>query len=348
VKITITSVSARLHAPFASSWGSVSARDLVLLRLEDRNGHIGVGEAAPLKGYDGVSAAEVRSALEDCRATLADAVWLHPAEVVADCARHTSLASALCAVDMALWDLAGRRAGQPAWRLLGAHAPIDVEVNDTIPVDDVAGAARRAREAAAAGFRCVKVKVGVEEDPQRVAAVRAAGGSGIEIRLDANGAWSLDEALAALRALAPFAIELCEEPVSGLGTIGELAAEADVALAIDETAADPRAFERRACEAICLKLSRCGGISGVLEAARRARAVGYEVYLGSMLEGPLGIAAALHAAAVIGPDRPCGLGTLALFADGATPLEVRGGRMRPPPGHGLGDGLIAWYDALGS
>ena len=114
-------------------------------------------------------------------------------------------------------------------------------------------------------------------------------------------------------------------------------------LAIDETAAAPGALDRRLCDAVCLKISRCGGISGVLDAARRARAVGYEVYLSSTFDGPLGIAAALHAAAVIAPDRRCGLATLGMFADRDDPLPADRGLMRPPAGPGLGDGLVGWY-----
>ena len=67
------------------------------------------------------------------------------------------------------------------------------------------------------------------------------------------------------------------------------------------------------------------------------------MYLASTLDGPLGIAAALHAAAVVRPERPCGLATLALFADREDPLPARDGRIAVPEGAGLGDGLISWY-----
>jgi L-alanine-DL-glutamate epimerase-like enolase superfamily enzyme len=81
----------------------------------------------------------------------------------------------------------------------------------------------------------------------------------------------------------------------------------------------------------------------VIDSARRARAAGYEVYLASTLDGPLGIAAALHAAAVIAPDRPSGLATLGLFADRDDPLPPRNGLIVVPDGPGLGDGLLGWY-----
>jgi L-Ala-D/L-Glu epimerase len=89
---------------------------------------------------------------------------------------------------------------------------------------------------------------------------------------------------------------------------------------------------------VCLKLSRCGGITGLLEAAETVRAAGGEVYLASTLDGPLGIAGALHAAAVLRPSRPCGLATLGAFGDldVDAALRIEGGFMRVPDGPGLG------------
>jgi L-alanine-DL-glutamate epimerase-like enolase superfamily enzyme len=92
-----------------------------------------------------------------------------------------------------------------------------------------------------------------------------------------------------------------------------------------------------------LKISRFGGITGLVAAAGRARRAGYEVYLASTLDGPLGIAAALHAAAVIGPDRPSGLATLSQIADRDDPLPAVGGHISVPSGPGLGDDLASWY-----
>ena len=173
--------------------------------------------------------------------------------------------------------------------------------------------------------------------------MRAVAGPDMQIRLDANGAWSVPEAQAALRALAPAGVELCEEPVHGLEQMQELNATTDVPLAIDETTQHPGALDRRVCDAVCLKIARGGGISGVIEQARRARAAGYEVYLASTLDGPLGIAAALHAAAAIKPDRACGLATLGVFADRTDPLPAASGRISAPTGPGLGDNLLDWY-----
>ena len=345
MKVEIELVRARLRAPFVSASGSVTARELLLLRLEDAAGAVGFGEAAPLESHDGVSLDACRAALEDCRPILAEAAGEDRELLLGECERVAVLPQALAAVDLALWDLAGRRAGQPVWRLLGAATAPPVEVNHTIASEDRSGAAVAAAQASAAGFTCVKLKVGIGDDAGRVAAVRAAGGRDLAIRLDANGAWSVTEGAAALRSLEAAGIELCEEPVRGLAETAELAALTPVPLAIDESAAAAGALDQRICDAVCLKIARCGGITGVLDAARRARGAGYEVYLASTLDGPLGIAAALHAASALSPDRACGLATLGLFDRRRDPLAPAAGRIAVPSTSGLGDGLAGWYEA---
>jgi L-Ala-D/L-Glu epimerase len=345
VKLEIELIEARLRAPFVSAQTSVQARRLGLVRIKAADGTVGHGEAAPLEGYDAASLDDVLAALEDCREPLAHADKDDREAVLAECARRAVLPHATAAIDLALWDLEGRRTNQPVWRLLGAQSAPEVEVNATIAAPDRSGAVAEAAAAREAGFGTLKLKVGTGDDAGRVAAVRAFAGPQMEIRLDANGAWSVDEAAATLTALAPAGVELCEEPVHGLAQTQELAAATDVPIAIDETTLEPGALDRRVCDAVCLKIARGGGITGVIEQARRARAVGYEVYLASTLDGPLGIAAALHAAAAIKPDRPCGLATLGIFEDREDPLPARAGTMTPSSGPGLGDGLLSWYSA---
>ncbi len=343
MRVSLERVSAALRSPFVSASGAVERRELLLLRLQTADGHAGCGEAAPLESYDGVSIEECEAALEDCRAALAGSDAAEREPLLAECARLAVLPQAIAAVDLALWDLAGRRAGRPVWQLLGAEAPAGVEVNRTVAAPDRAGAASEAAAARRDGYRTLKLKAGTGDDAGRLAAVRAAVGPDMAIRLDANGAWSVAEAEATLRALAPAGIELCEEPVSGLDQLAVLGELTDVPLALDETAAAPGALERRICEAVCLKIARCGGITGLIDAARRARAAGYQVYLASTLDGPLGIAAALHAAALLAPERACGLATLQLFAGRRDPLAPRAGRIEVPVSAGLGASLLDWY-----
>ncbi len=329
----------RLRTPLATAHGTVTERELLDVLILGADGVAGAGEAAPLPSYDGVTLDDVRAALEDCRPVVHGAEGLPRAMVLDACRKAAVLPQAVAAIDLALWDLEGRRADVPVWRLLGAHPdPPPVAVNALLSAEDRAGAAAQASAAVAAGFACVKAKAGIGDDAGRLAAIRAAIGPDVALRIDANGAWSVEEALAHLRALAPTDIELCEEPVHGVAELRTVAEAADVAVAMDETAIAPGALASGATPIVCLKLSRCGGITGLLEAAETVRTAGGEVYLASTLDGPLGIAGALHAAAVLRPQRPCGLATLDAFADlHVDPaLTVERGFMRVPGGPGLG------------
>jgi L-alanine-DL-glutamate epimerase-like enolase superfamily enzyme len=337
-----------LRRPFRAAWGELRSREIVRVAIEWSEADWGEGEACPLEPYDGVPAPAVLAALDAYGTILerADRDATHE-QVLGLCRAERDLPQALAAIDLALWDRAARRAGRPVSQLLVAGAAAAVPVNATIGAEDAATAAAQAAAARDRGFRCVKVKVGIGDDARRVAAVRAAVGRSVAIRADANGAWSTpEEALANLRALAPVGLEMVEEPVHGLDALHAVRAASPVPVAMDESAAEPGAMRAGAADYICLKISRCGGISGLLEAAQAARESGARVYVSSSLDGPLGIAAALHAAAVLratGDLAPCGLATLDLFSElpdmeNAWRLAPRGGAVAVPDG----PGLLAW------
>jgi L-Ala-D/L-Glu epimerase len=342
MKATATVHDVRLAAPLR---GAPVGRPLVLLMVEDDDGYVGYGEAAPLESYDGVSVERVLGALAVHSSEIqATSELLSVSDVWAACAAADPLPQALAAVDLALWDLLGRRAGKPVTELLGVAEPGPVAVNATIAAVAPAEAAEEASRAAALGFNCIKVKVGTPDDRQRLQAVRDAVGPDMLLRVDANGAWTQLDAPERINALSRFDIELFEEPVHGPTAIQAVArAVPSASLAVDETAGDAIGMlERRACDSVCLKIAASGGITGLMHEAQTARDLKYKVYIASTLDGPLGIAAALHAAAVVKPDRHCGLATLDRF-DRPNPLPAVGGHMRVPTGPGLGSGLSDWY-----
>jgi L-alanine-DL-glutamate epimerase-like enolase superfamily enzyme len=332
-----------LARPLQSAYGVVKQREILSVSLTDADGVSGYGEAAPLQAYDGVSVERVARALAAYTPVLADSEGMNGAHLIDACRGVDDVPAALAAIDLALWDRAGRRAGKPVAALLTDGPAPAVAVNATLSALDRAGAARQAAQAVAEGFSCLKVKVGIGDDAGRVAAVRAAAGPQTALRLDANGAWSVEEAVRAIETLSPAGLELVEEPTHGLGAVREVRERVAVRVAIDETAAEHGALSAGVADAVCLKISRCGGISGLIAAATLVRASGAEVYLASTLDGPLGVAAALHAAAALAPRGvggppipPCGLATLALFEDFADPLPARDGSIALPMGGGLG------------
>jgi L-Ala-D/L-Glu epimerase len=340
VQLSWHPVKVRLRAPLHTAHGTLRKRELLAVTLTGADGHSGHGEAAPLQPYDGVSLERVLGALESYRQTLAGAEEVGGAGLLDACRRADDTPQALAAIDMALWDSAGRRAGKPVAELLSDEPARAVAVNATIASGDRAGAVDAASQAVSEGFKCVKLKVGIGDDAARASAVRATVGPQVALRLDANGAWGVEEAIRAIETMAPIGLELVEEPAHGLHAVREIRDRVSTRIAIDETAAEPGALGAGVADAVCLKIGRCGGISGLLAAATLVRASGAEPYVSSTLDGPLGVAAALHAAAALasrGPVPPCGLATLRLFEGSlGDVLPVRDGLIALPAGPGLG------------
>lgn len=333
----------RLQKPLQTAHGTVVERELVAITLEDEEGPAGYGEGAPLEQYDGVSVDRVEGALERYGRVLAGARDLTGVQLIEACRREEDLPQALAAIDMALWDRAGKRANKPVAELLTDDPARAVSVNATIGASDRRGAAEQAEAAVEAGYACIKLKVGTGDDAARVGAVRAVAGPSTALRLDANGAWTVEEAVRAIEALAPAGLELVEEPTHGLHAIREVRERVSTRIAIDETAAEHGALGAGVADAVCLKIGRCGGISGLWAAATLVRASGAEPYVASTLDGPLGVAAALHAVAALasrGPVPACGLATLGMFEDVEDQLPVAEGRIALPSCPGLGVGPL--------
>jgi L-Ala-D/L-Glu epimerase len=339
VKLELARRTLRLKQPIQTSYGELHERELIEVSITGDDGVSGYGEAAPLEPYDGVSIERTQAALERYAPVLAEARGLNGAQLLDACRRIEDLPQALAAIDLALWDRAGRISGRPIAAMLTDNPASEVPVNATIAAGDRAAAAEQAAAAAIAGFGCVKLKVGIGDDAGRVAAVRAAIGPEIELRLDANGAWDVEEAVRMIETLAPAGLELVEEPVHGLYAVREVRERVPVRVAIDETAAELGALGAGVADAVCLKISRCGGIGGLIAAATLVRASGAEAYVASTYDGPLGIAAGVHAVAALasrGPVPYCGLGTLEMFEEVTHPLPISNGRIAVPIRPGLG------------
>ena len=340
MKADLERISLPLSEPLVGASERIDERRLMLVCLEAEHGLVGWGEAAPLEPFDGVSDEQCLAALElQIAALRAAPAGASGAELLDSARRADPLPQALAAIDTALWDLAGQREGSPLASLLCAEPLARVPVNAVIGADEPESSAAQARAAVGAGFTTIKVKVGGSDDVERLEAIRVAIGPKVDIRIDANGAWSVAQAVDALAALEPFGIELVEEPVTGLEQIEELRSLVETPISIDETAADDGALASGASALVCLKLGRAGGVSGLLAQAALARSSGTEVYLASMLDGPIGIAAALHAAAALRIMIPSGLATLDRFdgLDGGL-LAPSDGSITVPLGPGLGVG----------
>jgi L-alanine-DL-glutamate epimerase-like enolase superfamily enzyme len=325
--------------PYVTARGELRQREMVLLRLRDKDGVVGLGEAVPLSLRGGVGLAQVLRELEG---------WAQHRE-----ARGLS-APARCAIATAEVDLLGRRVADK-----GGGEDEAVPCNATLVAGKPEAVAADAEAWAADGFTTFKLKLGAETaktgdirqvsrpretDAEQVGAVREALGPEARIRVDANEAWDLGTAKRTLAKLEPFGIELAEQPVAGLEEMAELAEATSIPLAADESVTSLDEAERAAALGACaytgIKLSKVGGPEEALAIADVLPA-----YVTSALDGPVGIAAGAQVALSLAntghPERlelAHGLATQRLFAStiATVECELRDGMLHLPPGPGLG------------
>jgi len=215
------------------------------------------------------------------------------------------------------WNDAEREAAERS-ALEAAMLPFPVVQRDRVLVN--AMVPRLAPDVAAAlalgsGCATIKVKVGDEQSLDRVAAVRSACGPDVKIRLDANGAWDVETAVTMLARLAPYDIELVEDPVNSLEGLAALRLRVAIPIAAEScirTTADARRLrELDAVDAIVIKPQRIGGVR---EALRAAEESGVPAIASSALETSVGLAAVVALAASL-PETPYahGAGTALLL-----------------------------------
>jgi L-Ala-D/L-Glu epimerase len=318
--------------PYVTARGALQQREMVLLRVRDEDGVVGLGEAVPLSLRGGATLEQVVRELEAAEGQEAEGLS----------------APARCAVAMARMDLLGRRTSNDA----GAENEA-VACNATlvagVPADVAADAERWAQD----GFTTFKLKLGTEtvkksdmrtflrsrgpHDLEQVRAVREALGPEVRIRVDANEAWDIEAAKQVLAELEPYGIQLAEQPVAGLEAMAELATATSIPLAADESVTSleeaNRAVALGACAYTGIKLSKVGGPEAALSIADVLPA-----YVTSALDGPVGIAAAARVAQDVGAEIAHGLATQRLFAEtiASVECELRDGMLHLPPGPGLG------------
>ena len=273
----------------------------VWVRLTDHDGAQGWGEAAP-NAYYAESADTVAEVLPVYAQVLRDA---DPRDVdalerrllAAAPSRHPTYPphpSARSAISAALLDLLARRAGLPAWQYLGLDSQ-SVPSSFTIGIDELD--VMREKTRAATGYQILKVKVGTPND-ERVLAMLREEAPQARIRVDANTAWTADQAIAVLPMLQEYGVELVEQPVASddYDALKRVKEVSQIPVIADESCRVAADVEKLAgcVHGVNIKLAKCGSIWEGVRIAETARAHGMTVMLGCMIESTLAIAGAMQ------------------------------------------------------
>jgi L-alanine-DL-glutamate epimerase-like enolase superfamily enzyme len=296
-------VTMRLADPYTIAYESVAQADNVFVRIETNREVTGHGCAAPDSQVTGEETSEVLRALNDLAGeALRGSDPLRHAMLMERLKKELgTLPSARAAIDMALFDILGKVAGLPVWRLLGGYRR-RIRTSMTIGILPPQETVEAARNLVARGFRCLKLKGGrdVEQDSARVLAVREAVGEQVELRFDANQGYTVDQSLRFVEATRKAGLELLEQPTprGEIDLLGRVTRGVPLPVMADEslmTLRDAFRLARRdLVDMVNVKLMKAGGIAEALQINAVARSAGLEVMVGCMDEAALGIAAGLH------------------------------------------------------
>ncbi|MBI2190498.1 MAG: dipeptide epimerase [Planctomycetes bacterium] len=342
--MTASLLSLPLRDTFRIARESSDVRQNALVRLETADGLAGLGEAAPSLYY-GQSAKTVMAAMASPIFASLDDPFLLEELLSRAAAALPGQRSALSALDMALHDWMGQRLGVPLYRLLGLNPNCTRATSYTIGLASLNEIRRKAEEAA--GFPILKVKLGTDHDRAILATIRRV--TSVPVRVDANAAWSFEDARMNLRWLQDEGVELVEQPLppgdlDGLRRLTEMSALPIIA---DESAQTPEDVVRlRGCvHGVNIKLAKSGGLREALKMIHVARAQSMKVMIGCMIESSLGIAAAAHLSPLA--DYADLDGNLLLAEDPFTGLKLSGGRWVLPDRPGIGVVARCGHDSSG-
>jgi len=296
-------ISMKLAVPYAIAYERIDHADNVFVRLETDAGIVGSGCAAPDQAVTGETAESVMQALNEVgRPECVGQDPLRYARLIEKLAYLIPHApSARAAIDMALFDILGKVANLPLWKLLGGFRD-RIKTSVTIGVLPEDETIARSRELIAAGFKCLKLKGGidVEVDIARVLKVRETVGPQVELRFDANQGYTVENALRFVQGTRSAKLELLEQPTprGELGLLGRVTGGVSLPVMADESLMSLRgAFRiarRNLADMVNIKLMKVGGIFEAIQINAVARSARLEVMVGCMDESALAIAAGLH------------------------------------------------------
>ena len=288
--------------PFAIATGTMDFAQNTLIRIHTADGLSGLGECSAFPMIVGETQ-------ETCLVLARDFARLWKEKDASDIpARLAELdlyiaknATIKSAFDMALHDLAAKKAGVPLYQYLGGEKR-EIETDITIGISTPEEMAAKALEFVRSGATVLKIKLGKEplQDVERIRVIRDAVGESVGLRIDANQGWSYEGSVEALQGLEPFNIQFCEQPMRSYNDLllPELRNSTSIPIMADESCYDHRdalrLIQNGACDFINIKFSKSGGIAEALRIHDVAKEHDVPCMIGGMLETRLALAANVH------------------------------------------------------
>jgi len=340
-------VTFKLAEPYKIAYDEIDTAINVFLRIETNHQIIGYGCAAPDEHVTGETPGSILNAIKQIAYPnlkgsdpLRTAFLLERLKTVMG-----TQPTALAAVDMALFDILGKVARVPLWKVLGGFRD-RMKTSITIGILAEQETIQRAKERMLQGFKSIKLKGGldVESDIVRVIKVREAVGKDIELRFDANQGFTVEQSLRFVEQTRSAKLELLEQPTpkGEPDLLGRVTSGTHIPVMADESLMTLRDAFRLArkelADMVNVKLMKVGGISEAMQINSVARSAELEVMVGCMDESALAIAAGLHFALarpnVAYADLDGHLDLIDDPTDGA--VILRNGILFPPGKPGLG------------
>ncbi|MFA6261005.1 MAG: dipeptide epimerase [Bacteroidia bacterium] len=304
-KIELFKSPIKLQKPFIISLGQFTHAENMLVRIHTDTGLAGWGECSPFMSIHGESMDTCFVVGQYIARNLLhkDPLQIETCSEIMDKLIYGN-SSVKSAFDMALYDLAAQDAGVPLYQFLNGKNNKVLQTDYTISVGSAEQMAEDAREILSRGFQIIKVKLGDDgvKDVERIRKVRETIGMEVPLRIDANQGWAVDEARIALKALSPFKIEHCEEPIPkwNFMRLPEISLNSPIPIMADESCCDHHDAERlialNACTMFNVKLGKSSGIFKALKIIQLAEKADIKMQMGGFLESRLGFTAAAHLA----------------------------------------------------
>lgn len=292
-----------LATPYTIAYETVEKTVNIFIRVTTNTGLFGFGCAAPDLEVTGETPQSVMNCLDGpIRSELIGRDPLRHSSIMENLKiKMSKHPSALAAVDMALYDILGKQAGLPLWKILGGFRD-RIKTSITIGILPVSGTINTAKEFIAQGYKCLKIKGGIDvnEDIERLKKLREFIGKNVELRFDANQGYTVDQSIQFVRETKNVNLELIEQPTpkGEPDLLGRVTKNVPIPVMADESLMNLRdAFRlarRDLVDMVNIKIMKVGGISEALHINSVARSANLEVMVGCMDESALAIAAGLH------------------------------------------------------